>query len=319
MMSKFKAVLRDTRSQRHGTITCLSVVAVLSLGALMASAAEAVPPEYGQCRALTSLTTPKVKHGKFDDANCQKLYMKHGKVYAHGDFEWYPGPPANCIAEKKGAYTDSACTMLSAKLHGGAFERQKCYPNCARYTGTGKETAAFMDIDGFQGVYCPGGTASDEITGPTTTIYIGTFTECNRSETHLPCKGIGASVPAGEIATTPLITELGQEIPGTTPLSFELTGKNTDDIDAEFICEGDGYWELTGPLANGVTQLGGTFGDGDEMNNSSELELVGEVTAHYYTTEAKLTKKEVTSTVDDVFVRFRNEITGAPVEVNGTF
>jgi alpha-tubulin suppressor-like RCC1 family protein len=90
--------------------------------------------EAGQCRALNKNTTPKIKHGQYIDSKCESLSEKKGKPSAKGSFEWFPGPPADCVAEKKGEYTDAACSTKSAKAHKGSFERQSCYPDCSGET-----------------------------------------------------------------------------------------------------------------------------------------------------------------------------------------
>jgi hypothetical protein len=90
--------------------------------------------EAGQCRALTADTSPKIKHGKYADAKCETPYEKKGKAEAKGNFEWYPGPAANCIAAKHGEYTNAICEARSSKAHKGTYERQSCYPDCASET-----------------------------------------------------------------------------------------------------------------------------------------------------------------------------------------
>jgi Bacterial Ig-like domain (group 2) len=87
--------------------------------------------EEGQCRALNKSTTPKVKAGKYAEAKCETFYEKKGKLLPKGNYEWYPGPAADCIALKKGEYTDAGCETKSAKAHKGTHERQACYPDCA--------------------------------------------------------------------------------------------------------------------------------------------------------------------------------------------
>ncbi len=90
--------------------------------------------EAGQCRPLNKGTTPKIKHGAYSDATCEVYYEKKGKVEAKGAYEWYPGPVADCVAEKKGEYTESGCSTKSSKAHKGTYERQPCYPDCSGET-----------------------------------------------------------------------------------------------------------------------------------------------------------------------------------------
>ena len=90
--------------------------------------------EAGQCRLLNKDTAPKIKHGLYSDPKCEVFYRKKGKPAAKGSYEWYLGPAADCIALKKGEYTDSACQTNSTKAHKGGYERQPCYPDCASDT-----------------------------------------------------------------------------------------------------------------------------------------------------------------------------------------
>ncbi len=90
--------------------------------------------EAGQCRELTKYTTPKLKHGQYVDAGCETFYTKKGIPKAKGNYEWYPGSAADCIAFKQGEYTDANCTAKSAKAHKGTYERQPCFPDCSSET-----------------------------------------------------------------------------------------------------------------------------------------------------------------------------------------
>jgi hypothetical protein len=110
-------------------LVSLCIVAAFALSALVTASASAAP-QYGKCLALTKNTTPKAKKGKYSDADCQKLFEKKGKPTPKGNFEFVPGPAANCVKMKKGEYTDAACTAKSAKAHKGSFEREACFPNC---------------------------------------------------------------------------------------------------------------------------------------------------------------------------------------------
>ncbi len=296
--------------------------AVLGMATMLASAAHAVTaPEYGQCRELTASSKPKAGKGKYEEENCQKLFEVKGKPKAKGNFEWYGGAPANCIAQKKGKYKDSACTILDEKtgVPKGKYERQSCWPNCDKYTGeSGPDDEMFLiPVNGSGltfsgGLACYAGTPQYDITGPKTGEYTGMFADCHNEETGKSCKGIGAA--PGEIATTPLHTQLGDLVnSGFAPEFVEFMAKNEDEIDVEYSCEGSGYFEVTGPLNEGGTDQHG--GGLNEMSTHGELFLEGKVTVRYYETESKFDNKEVTFTINNVPPEILSAITGAPVEI----
>jgi hypothetical protein len=103
-------------------IVGLCFAAIFALSAMAASSAYA--GEYGVCKELTKETTPKAKHGKYEEMKCVKLYEKGGKAVAKGSFEWFPGSP-DCVKVKKGGeFTNADCTDLASKDGKGKYETE---------------------------------------------------------------------------------------------------------------------------------------------------------------------------------------------------
>ncbi len=305
---------------RRPRIIGACIVAVLGLSAIVASGAQAQQPEYGQCRELTANSKPKTGKGKFTDENCQELYKNaKGKVQAKGNFEWYPGPPANCIAQKGGRYKDAGCSILDIKngIPKGKYERQSCYPSCTKYTKTTQVVTVIKALSASNPdplVICPGGAITYEITGPKTGRYTGAFIACEDvAHGGKLCTGVSTGVPSGEIATTPLNFELGEPAleSGVYPI-VELKAKNEDEVDIAFSCEGEGYFEVTGPLNEG--HVARTYGYNEMIELTEVQPIADHATFLYYETETKFKKKEVTATFYGE-VSFFSFLEGAPVEI----
>ena len=138
----------------------LCLVAVFALGAIVASAAQAAGPEWGRCTAQ--------KKGKYLEGNCQQkapAKEKGGVTTYNGKYEWvslveeeakHGGPW--CGAQKKGNYTDPACTIVSEKKgvpnHKGHFEKYGPY-----FTGVGGSGFLNTVIEAcyLEGVFEPAG------------------------------------------------------------------------------------------------------------------------------------------------------------------
>ena len=259
----------------------------------------AAAPEYGQCLALTKNTTPKAKKGRYEDPACQKLYAKKGVVKAKGNYEWYPGAPANCVAEKKGEYTTSTCDARSAKAHKGTFERQLCYPNCAKYTSTSSgarwKLTNYASDTTVATVECTAGTDNGEILGSRTGIDTMTWTGCHDTENGKECRGLNPDPK--EIETSPNNTEVVSE-PGGAATVY----KNSDnDIYAVFSCEGVGYFEVRGAIA------GTTVGDFDAMSTSSttDIDEAFSEPGEFYETLARYERGEPTFKTSEVLATSR--------------
>jgi hypothetical protein len=235
-------------------IVGLCLVTAIALTALTAASASAA--EYGQCRLLTKNTTPKIKHGKYTDTNCQVLNLK-----TKGDYEWYPGPPANCIALKKGEYTDSACATKSAKPHRGAFERQSCYPNCATYTSSSGSSVGLASLGEME---CTGGSGTGEITGAKTDTDQERFTGCTAARRASNCSSYNVVSKTGEVVSARLETvlighfergPLGHE-PVTGEAWTEFTNQHGSDApySYEFECTGLAYVRAKGSVSGVMSE-----------------------------------------------------------------
>lgn len=283
---------------RHIAILGLVSVVVLASGALAPAPASASNerPEYGQCRELTTKTAPPLNHGKYKDGNCEILYeTTKGKVEAKGNFEWYSGPAANCVKQKEGKYTSATCATKAATAHKGTFERQTCYPNCAKYTSS--SGAAVLTIKELATIECTASVDKGEITGLTAGVDTVTFKGCRAG--GKPCKGIVQ--PPEEIETTPLITTL-VEPPENPEHLISTQYKNSAEIFLDMYCEGVGYFELTGAATGAMT------GDVEMMSVTSKTTFAYSALsgpARYYTTEAGFANHEP-SAITSATVNFTN-------------
>jgi hypothetical protein len=170
----------------------------------------AAPPyaaEYGQCKVLTRTTRPKIKHGKYEDKDCQKLFTKNGTPAAKGNYEWFPGPSPSCEPVKKGEYTDSGCVTKASKKGKGKFERLACYPNCAGYTSVGGRAKLVIPLYSYT-IECEKSTNEGAIRGSKKKVDVTVFSSCVLT-TRGPytCFNTGTE-PEGKIATYSLETEL---------------------------------------------------------------------------------------------------------------
>jgi hypothetical protein len=229
-------------------IVGLCAVAALALSAMAASSASAA--EYGQCRLLTKNTTPKIKHGVYADPNCHELFKKKTTVVAKGNYEWYPGAPANCIKMKKGEYTDEACATKSVKAKKGSFEKQACAPNCAAFAGSG--TAPELKGPG-PAIKCATYTAAGVITGTTTSISVTTFKGCEvgppfSTACTTPTGFRGSPEVSGEIVTFP--TEATVFVSGGELLEKleNASGPGAPQL-ADFVCGSEGANSVKGHVA----------------------------------------------------------------------
>jgi len=190
---------------RRFRIVGLCLIAAFALSAV-AAVATAQAAEYGQCRLLTKNTTPKIKKGVYADASCLEKFKKKTTVVPKGNYEWYPGAPANCIKMKKGEYTDEACGTKSVKAKKGTFERQACFPNCDVYLGAGVNP----ELKGpGPAIKCTEYSAQGEILSATKTLSRTTFKNCEvgspfNQKCTTPTAFRGSPEVSGEIVTFPL-------------------------------------------------------------------------------------------------------------------
>jgi hypothetical protein len=131
------------------------------------------------------------KKGNYSDAACGKSLPKKGK------YEWYPGQPKTCIAKKKGNWANSSCTVPKPKK--GKFEKE---PGSKFTTSSGPGSLESPVLSG--PVVCKKSTGTGEITGAKTGVVSTLFEECESSLEK--CTSSGQSV--GNILTPPNHIEL---------------------------------------------------------------------------------------------------------------
>jgi len=244
----------------------LCVVAMFALSVTMVAASASAAPRFGQCRLLSKNTTPKAKKGKYADANCAMLFEKKGKVVAKGGYEFYEGPAENCIALKKGEYNDAGCSEKSSKAHKGHFERQACFPNCAKQSAEGG--AAHLEAASGLKIEClTNGSINGEILTATTAKGTAHYTGCHAEALGAAKCESGAT--EGEINTNELLGTL-EEKGGNPWVNYTArkpgSAKTGQEFLAEFKCgpigirvEGNAAGESTGNTNTNSTTSKQTF------------------------------------------------------------
>ncbi len=192
------------------------------------------------------------KKGEYTNATCSTKSAKAKK----GKYEL--APVATCVAMKKGEYTNATCTTKSAKAKKGKYEKAT---KLGYTTATGEAKLETPSLGGT--VKCSASKGAGAITGPTTGTLQVTFTGCETK--GVPCES-GATL--GAISTFPLETVLidhgtkglggkGEPLAGEVWTDIKGTAANGG-IQAIFGCEGVGYLRSTGTLAGvdgGVNKL----------------------------------------------------------------
>jgi hypothetical protein len=171
------------------------------------------------------------KKGEYTEGNCQTKSEKAKK----GTFEWKPGPAPSCVAVKKGFYSEAGCRIRDEKKGKpkGKFETA---PG-ASYAST-IETVT-MEASGLgRTVVCADGTGTGEITGSKTGVETITFTGCEASGKACESKGSNStpSGRAGVIVTNLLDTRLIGPISGK--VLTQLVSSQHEPYLFEFICSG---------------------------------------------------------------------------------
>jgi hypothetical protein len=131
------------------------------------------------------------KKGNYSDAACGKSLPKKGK------YEWYPGQPKTCIAKKKGNWANSSCTVPKPKK--GKFEKE---PGAKFTTSSGPGSLEVPVL--FAALTCKKSTGTGEITGAKTGVVTTVFEECEISLEKCTSSG----EPTGDIKTPPNHIEL---------------------------------------------------------------------------------------------------------------
>jgi hypothetical protein len=119
-------------------------------------------------QAATYKTCVAQKHGEFTDSACS---VKSAKAHK-GKFEL--APVAMCVAQKHGEYTDSACSVKSVKAHKGKFEKA----SKLKFTASSGPAVLETPELGANNIECSASTSKGELTGPKTATFQTHFTGC---------------------------------------------------------------------------------------------------------------------------------------------
>jgi hypothetical protein len=185
------------------------------------------------------------KKGEYTDSGCTTVAAKKGVPDHKGSFEWIPGPAtARCVAQKKGEYTDSGCATKSAKAKKGEFE---LVPSAGPgYTSTSGPVT--LETPGLSStVKCTSSSATGEVTGATAGTVRVTFSGCEAAGKKCTSEGANStpSGTAGVIVSNLLDT---RPIGTLTNVFVQFTSAEHAPYSAEFGCEG-AVFRTTGPLA----------------------------------------------------------------------
>lgn len=304
------------------------LVAMLAVGALASASASA--SSYGQCRELTKVSTPKTKHGKYEDSSCTKLYEHKGKVEEKGNYEYFPGAPLDCVYVKKGGkYTDEKCEHLSEKkgkpVAKGAYERASCYGSgqgCDEETSATGPTKLISSAGEGTEITCKGSTDTGLITGERTGTDAVSYGGCSFEEAV--CTSAGAA-NEGEIATYPLETSLighGEKgLGGAEPASGEAweqfaNQKGTEaPLIAKFVCKEAAatiYLKVSGSLSVPLTTLNLMTSEVGQKFAVGAGEQALKLTACLTATYTKCLVKEAPATETAEAASFK---TATPIEI----
>jgi len=227
------------------------IAAVLALTAAIAGSAQAAAPEYGQCIKLTKYTTPKEKHGKYEDATCLTFShkLKKGEPVAQekGNYEWRSGAPLSCekLAKPKGKYEDAACTKLHVKIKKGVeipdgkgnYEKVENFDNGPGFEVKKQAPGGELQTAALGGpIECAtkSTVGKGTITGPKTISVTVLFETCETSGKKCTNK---AGAIKGDIETNPLVGSLYVPSLGFVGTDFQAAA-GKEEMSSEIECEG---------------------------------------------------------------------------------
>jgi hypothetical protein len=170
------------------------------------------------------------KKGEYTEGNCQTKSAKARK----GTFEWVAGPAPGCVAQKKGEYTNATCATKSAKAKKGKYEKA---PGPGFTSTTGPATLETPGLGGSK-VLCAAGTAVGEVTGVKTGTERITFTGCEAAGEACASEGPSStpSGKAGVIVTNLLDSRLIGPVSGE--VWTQLASSEHEPYVVEFGCGG---------------------------------------------------------------------------------
>lgn len=180
------------------------------------------------------------KKGEYTEGDCLTKPIKHRK----GSYEWKPGPAPTCVAQKKGEYTDAGCVTHSKKPHKGKYEAA---PGPGISATMGSVVLEAPELAGAK-VTCTGGSASGEVTGAKGGLERIAFTGCE--DAGHPCESQGptgtASHQAGTIDTNELQRRLVGPVSGE--VQVQILSAEHEPFLIGFACGAEGY-AVIGSLA----------------------------------------------------------------------
>jgi hypothetical protein len=193
------------------------------------------------------------------------------KELAKHPLEWHPGPPATCVAQKHGNFTEAGCKTVAEKKgkpdHKGTYEKA-CSTSCAAgaiHTGSATLT---VTGGGAGTVSCEAGSGEYEITGLKSLNAQITFSGCTQGAAA--CQSVGPNgVPSGvegQITSNELEGRLiasGESSDGyrgegpeqQNEVWNELKSAQHEPYLAEFECGGVARLRTSGVLSAGVTPV----------------------------------------------------------------
>jgi len=174
------------------------------------------------------------KKGNYTDANCTKMAEKKGKPVEHkGTKEWKPGAPSSCVAQKKGNYTEAKCEKMAEKK-GKPVEHKGSFEKAPGPSFTSSGGPATLKTPAFGGpVTCTSNTATGELTGVKSQLATFSFHGCETAGKK--CESTLGGV--GNIVTPQLEGIVEEPKPGEVATGFQAIGGPTG-YSSQFECEG---------------------------------------------------------------------------------
>jgi len=193
------------------------------------------------------------KKGEYTNSTCTTKSAKPKK----GTFEWKPGPAPSCVAQKKGEYMEAGCKTKSVKPKKGKYEKAP---------GAGftleANTTTVGEVGGYPRVVCTHLSAPGEVTGAKTGTVQLTFTGCEAGGHH--CTSSGQA--PGTIQTPLLDTNLVEPNAGEVLTQF-ISKAGPTGYSYEFTCETLAAVRVAGADA------GVTTGDINLMGKTNAVEV----------------------------------------------
>jgi hypothetical protein len=194
------------------------------------------------------------KKGEYTNASCTTKAAKPKK----GKFEWHAGVPATCVAQKHGEYANNTCTTHSSKPKKGKFERQSAGFVVESSALTLGETPVLPYV-----LICKGLTGTGEITGAQSATTQLLYEGCEAG----PSKCQNAGLSSGTIKTPVLASTLVEPLPGEILTRLESQAGPTG-YSYEFECPGLGLTFRVSGESSGVTS-----GDIDVMAKTNTVQV----------------------------------------------